>query len=124
MDDVTDWRLWMRDLVALHFRRTRWGMKAERPATLVGESMLGGGGGRTGGGDQVLASETSAEACRGAGQQRGGTRPREAGTLGCKRAAARGRGRADVRWGEPAGLGSGGERRELMSAVEARGPDG
>lgn len=26
IDDVTDWRLWMRDLVALHFRRTRWGM--------------------------------------------------------------------------------------------------
>ena len=26
MDDVTDWRLCMRDLVALHFRRTRWGM--------------------------------------------------------------------------------------------------
>lgn len=26
IDDVTDWRLCMRDLVALHFRRTRWGM--------------------------------------------------------------------------------------------------
>ena len=26
MDDVTDWRLCMRDLVALHFLRTRWGM--------------------------------------------------------------------------------------------------
>lgn len=26
IDDVTDWRLCMRDLVALHFLRTRWGM--------------------------------------------------------------------------------------------------
>jgi hypothetical protein len=42
IDDVGDWRLRMRDLVALHFRRTRWGMKlgrAERPGTFVRESM-------------------------------------------------------------------------------------
>ena len=42
MDDVTDWRLRMRDLVALHFLRTRWGIKlgrAESPGTFVRESM-------------------------------------------------------------------------------------
>jgi hypothetical protein len=42
MDDVTDWRLRIRDLVALHFRRTRWGMKlgsADRPGTFVRDSM-------------------------------------------------------------------------------------
>jgi hypothetical protein len=42
MDDVTDWRLRMRDLVALHFLRMRWGMKlgsAERPGTFVRDSM-------------------------------------------------------------------------------------
>jgi hypothetical protein len=42
MDEVTDWRLRMRDLVALHFRRTRWGMKlgsAESPGTLDRASM-------------------------------------------------------------------------------------
>jgi hypothetical protein len=42
MEDVADWRLRMRDLVALHFLRTRWGIKlgsAERPGTVVRESM-------------------------------------------------------------------------------------
>ena len=42
MDDVGDWRLRMRDLVALHFLRTRWGMKlgrAERPGTCARESF-------------------------------------------------------------------------------------
>lgn len=42
MDDVGAWRLRMRDLVALHFRRTRWGMRlgrADRPGTFVRESM-------------------------------------------------------------------------------------
>lgn len=42
MDEVTDWRLRMRDLVALHFRRMRWGIKlgrAESPGTFDRESM-------------------------------------------------------------------------------------
>jgi hypothetical protein len=42
IEDVTDWRLRIRDLVALHFLRTRWGIKlgrAERPGTFVRESM-------------------------------------------------------------------------------------
>ena len=42
MDDVTDWRLRILDLVALHFLRMRWGMKlgsAERPGTFVRESI-------------------------------------------------------------------------------------
>lgn len=42
MDDVGAWRLRMRDLVALHFLRTRWGMKlgrADRPGTFVRASM-------------------------------------------------------------------------------------
>lgn len=42
MDEVADWRLRIRDLVALHFLRTRWGIKlgsAERPGTFVRESM-------------------------------------------------------------------------------------
>lgn len=42
MDDVGAWRLRMRDLVARHFRRTRWGMKlgrAARPGTEVRASM-------------------------------------------------------------------------------------
>lgn len=42
MDDVGAWRLRMRDLVALHFLRTRWGIRlgrADRPGTEVRESM-------------------------------------------------------------------------------------
>lgn len=39
MDDVGAWRLRMRDLVALHFLRTRWGMKPDRLPTLERESM-------------------------------------------------------------------------------------
>jgi hypothetical protein len=42
IDDVTDWRLRILDLVALHFLRMRWGIKlgsAERPGTFVRESM-------------------------------------------------------------------------------------
>jgi hypothetical protein len=42
MDDVGVWRLRMRDLVALHLRRTRCGIKlgrAESPGTVVRESM-------------------------------------------------------------------------------------
>ena len=42
MDDVGAWRLRMRDLVALHFLRTRWGIRlgrAERPGTEVRDSM-------------------------------------------------------------------------------------
>lgn len=42
MDDVGAWRLRMRDLVALHFLRTRWGIRlgrAERPGTFVRDSM-------------------------------------------------------------------------------------
>jgi hypothetical protein len=42
MDDVTDWRLRILDLVALHFLRMRWGIKlgsAERPGTFVREIM-------------------------------------------------------------------------------------
>jgi hypothetical protein len=42
MDDVGDWRLRMRDLVALHFRRRRCGTKlgrAARPGTVVRESI-------------------------------------------------------------------------------------
>lgn len=38
MDEVTVWRLRMRDLVALHFLRTRCGMKLgsdDRPGTFV-----------------------------------------------------------------------------------------
>lgn len=42
MDDVGDWRLRMRDLVALHFLRTRCGMKAgraDRPGTFARENF-------------------------------------------------------------------------------------
>lgn len=42
MDEVTVWRLRMRDLVALHFLRTRCGMKLgrdERPGTFVRAMM-------------------------------------------------------------------------------------
>ena len=42
MDEVGDWRPRMRDLVALHFLRTRWGIRlgrAERPGTEERESM-------------------------------------------------------------------------------------
>lgn len=42
IDDVGDWRPRMRDLVALHFLRTRWGIRlgrAERPGTEERESM-------------------------------------------------------------------------------------
>ena len=42
IEDVGVWRLRIRDLVALHFRRTRWGIrlgKAERPGTFVRESI-------------------------------------------------------------------------------------
>jgi hypothetical protein len=42
MDDVTDWRLRIRDLVARHLRRMRCGMKlgsADRPGTVVRDSM-------------------------------------------------------------------------------------
>jgi hypothetical protein len=43
MDDVGDWRLRMRDLVALHFLRTRWGMKlgrADRPGSFMSAAGL------------------------------------------------------------------------------------
>lgn len=42
IDDVGAWRLRILDLVALHFLRTRWGIKlgkAERPGTFERESM-------------------------------------------------------------------------------------
>jgi DNA-directed RNA polymerase subunit N (RpoN/RPB10) len=42
MDDVGDWRPRIRDFVALHFLRTRWGIrlgKAERPGMVVRASM-------------------------------------------------------------------------------------
>jgi hypothetical protein len=42
MDDVGAWRLRMRDLVALHFLRTRWGIRlgrADRPGTVERDSM-------------------------------------------------------------------------------------
>lgn len=42
MDDVGDWRPRIRDLVALHFLRTRWGIRlgrADRPGTVVRESI-------------------------------------------------------------------------------------
>lgn len=42
MDDVGDWRLRMRDFVALHFLRTRWGMnagRAESPGTVARENF-------------------------------------------------------------------------------------